>query len=113
MTLRTELARLAGELREIARCLDPSKDAALTDIATRLDGLLASCGEWLPIESAPRDGALYLAANGHGEQWTENAPPNCKAGRWHLIDGEWRGASERHDATHWRPLPTPPTTGEG
>lgn len=68
--------------------------------------------EWQPIETAPKDGSAvilyddrfahspssYLMASWHAPLKVWAARPNSK-GRFTL----W------HDATHWQPLPAPPT----
>lgn len=67
-------------------------------------------GEWLPIETAPRDGSPVLLVN---------RAKNIAVGMW-LSSGHWagwvlRGGSEpntffntHHGPTHWQPLPEPP-----
>jgi hypothetical protein len=68
--------------------------------------------EWLPIESAPRDGTPILlwlpdvdrglpgveCAQWWADCWWTNGGPNAGQDM-----GEWSSA------THWMPLPTPPT----
>lgn len=63
--------------------------------------------QWQPIESAPKDGAFYLATNGK-DQRVENCPEGHVAGIWHRIDGDWRGSALGDDSTYWQPLPAPP-----
>ena len=67
--------------------------------------------EWQPIETAPKDGTLFLACNVNPAHqiscviyWDFGAPAMN-------IDGSWR--TSMHDAigerfTHWMPLPEPP-----
>ena len=62
--------------------------------------------EWMPIESAPRDGTSVLAVD-----QLENVAILFFDRRWResygFNDPVWR-------PTHWLPLPTPPAqTGEG
>ena len=67
---------------------------------------------WQPIETAPRDGSLFLACHSDPAfqnpsviYWDFGAPSMC-------IDGMWR--TSFHDVcgdgrfTHWMPLPAPP-----
>lgn len=66
--------------------------------------------EWLPIETAPKDGTLvwlfYADAHADDQQ---------VAGRWRasLTDGpRWMDHADCMDdiqPTHWKPLPEPPT----
>ncbi len=60
-------------------------------------------GEWMPIETAPRDGRRILIIGGI---WTE---PEVA-----LADGGWwarrKQEGAKHLATHWMPLPPPPST---
>ena len=70
--------------------------------------------DWQPIETAPQDGTmvLYWAAHNRSGCFVGNQPPRCRAGLWHLILDEWAGTSDSraYEATHWKPLPAPPTT---
>lgn len=67
--------------------------------------------EWLPIESAPRDGTAFLAycpgKSGYFARqdvqvlnWT-----GWGGGAWETLSG---GKYGLHEPTHWMPLPTPP-----
>lgn len=62
--------------------------------------------EWLPIESAPKDGHMILVvAFIHGEiDWLSTA--RRKGGRWEFYSGSEYGDGP---PTHWMPLPDPPT----
>lgn len=64
--------------------------------------------EWLPIESAPKDGTYILCAHASGHinilQFSGNASDlSCPAWRKDCYTGQtWK-------PTHWMPLPKPPT----
>lgn len=66
---------------------------------------------WRPIETAPKDGTLYLAL-GDADMWVENEPEGHFAGNWSWSEsrGQWRGNAHADDrfATHWMPLPAAP-----
>lgn len=68
-------------------------------------------GQWLPIESAPRDGTAILVSL----SWVDSCPEffDIRVYRWHSPWKEWvqSGPLFRHDEvkpTHWMPLPEPP-----
>ena len=68
--------------------------------------------QWQPIETAPRDGTrvLVYARLDPPEKWHEalrDIPPVMAVASWHP-DGGWC-VCEVRDATHWMPLPAPPT----
>lgn len=69
----------------------------------------AAAPEWMPIETAPKDGTRYLAYALHYGQFVENHPPAHYAGDW-IFDfdcrHQWRGHAHCDDreATHWKPL---------
>lgn len=71
--------------------------------------------KWLPIETAPRDGTLYLTIEGP-YMWVENHPKGHYAGvwSWNELRGQWRGHAHADDRfpTHWMPLPPPPEKTE-
>lgn len=71
-----------------------------------LDSALASDQGWLPIETAPRDGTRVLLWSSDKDVCSE---PYAKLSRWH--EGFWRGVGFNFsaNATHWQPLPTPPS----
>jgi hypothetical protein len=59
--------------------------------------------DWQPIETAPQDGRAVLL-------WapaTEGLTPLYSVATWHP-DAGWC-IDELRAATHWRPLPAPPT----
>jgi len=59
------------------------------------------CGEWQPIETAPRDGSTYLVLRCA-------APPHTCVGVYY--NGKWKPihAELKLRPTHWMPLPPPP-----
>jgi hypothetical protein len=60
-------------------------------------------GEWLPIESAPNDGTLVLAAI-EKPGYSGQAIARQIGGQWEHEDGALFGGW-----THWMPRPQPPT----
>ena len=76
------------------------------------DRMAALLGEWQPIETAPREGAFLVWAD-HGLPWPAHAQFLGDE-----YDGIYSNAHGRVNdpanprslrATHWRPLPPPPT----
>ena len=77
--------------------------------------------EWLPIETAPKDGTWVLLAGGNclGDEGAGGRPVtaqytnylNGRATSWHWqfawYDGGYYGVYE--DPTHYMPLPAPPS----
>ncbi len=64
--------------------------------------------QWLPIETAPKDGSKILISGGYSS-------PAVTIGRWakDMKSPHWRDDKlGRYPITplHWMPLPTPPTT---
>jgi hypothetical protein len=58
--------------------------------------------EWMPIETAPRDGTRVLL---------HYSPKRLtKIGYWDAGSGYWSAGQWFHEAspTHWQPLPAPP-----
>jgi hypothetical protein len=58
---------------------------------------------WQPIETAPKDGSLFLA-------WCAS-DDHFFIGRWNKKFQCWSAdmrLSEVDDVTHWQPLPSPP-----
>ena len=103
---------LQKESEENCRLLGMSADRELALLAEidRLKAKLAKT-EWQPIETAPRDGTVFDVYTKYGRV------TNCVAcrqfGRIYSYDQE----SDNYDkkvnfATHWMPLPQPPTTEE-
>lgn len=73
---------------------------------------LERANAWQTIETAPKDGACYLATDGE-RQWVENTPPGCYPGVWELDKhGRWRGSTGDYEASFWRPLPSAPDAKE-
>lgn len=75
-------------------------------LCIKLAAALSALGEkddgWLPIESAPKDGKLFLAATDDGR---------IMIWRGSILARDLAGPTPNHlsfPATHWRPLPAPP-----
>jgi len=68
--------------------------------------------DWQPIETAPKDGTkvLVYATVLHPEKWGVHLEPMVCAASYHP-DAGWC-VCEIRDATHWRPLPTPPAAAK-
>ncbi len=62
-------------------------------------------GEWLPIESAPKNGKIILGFCDARicTQGLVKAIWSARKGFWVSLDG-----AEGYDLTHWQPLPPPP-----
>lgn len=70
----------------------------------------ATLGQWLPIESAPKDGRLVLLYPSRG--WAEDVNCDCEVGYWDQFTNTWLAygptAEDYTGATHWMPLPAAP-----
>lgn len=74
--------------------------------------------QWLPIETAPKDGTTILLA--HKNMFTEGPAMYVTAGKWvqeYPINGLYvdvwvcpLGVLPSYTPTHWKPLPPPPNT---
>ena len=68
---------------------------------------MSEYGEWQPIETAPKDGAVLI-------HWSEQAGFNGNTEVAEQYDpGEWAscescGMTWQEEPTHWMPLPEPP-----
>lgn len=58
---------------------------------------------WLPIDTAPKDGTLYLASDGES-RWIENRPDGHKSGLYVAKMFGWHGLPSDRTATCWQPL---------
>ena len=70
--------------------------------------------EWKPIETAPNDSKARLVWVPDNQciycvSW-RNGEYGDHAG-WEVFGGGWRSTIQ--NATHWMPLPLPPSSGEG
>jgi len=64
---------------------------------------------WQPIETAPNDFAAFLACDQWGQMWLCFRDADGKVGAYaESTQSLFRGA----DATHWMPLPKPPTSSQ-
>lgn len=61
---------------------------------------------WQPIETAPKDGTVFLAC------WVTDGGPYFGAVQWQY-DGWVENSEPVGLPTHWMPLPAPPTPTEG
>ena len=68
--------------------------------------------EWLPIESAPRDGTVVLLSVRIVKNRRGNLNKHKTIMAWHDVT-HWKtlngNSKSDNDFTHWMPLPTPPT----
>ena len=63
---------------------------------------------WQPIETAPKDGTWFVAARFvKGCEYVRYG--YAKIDRWHEIGGLDQFNKKFWPATHWMPLPPPPT----
>lgn len=110
------LAQIVAELRAlVSRPGTLNRDPVIgyqigcTDIADRLERLSQSQqvaparAEWLPIESAPKDGTSIL---GYREGYK-------RVTVWWFYNNRWSNEASYHSGpwnppTHWQPLPDPP-----
>lgn len=86
--------------------------------AIELGASLFADSAWQPIETAPRDGSYFLAANQWGV-WVAHYQTKAVSG--YVFDDPWRSVMLNHwhipkelrynAATHWAPLPVPPGIG--
>jgi hypothetical protein len=83
--------------------------------------LFEAAGQWQPIETAPKDGTEIILFWPSLESYDgKSSEPRRGVGKWcapagyftehWALDGRWTPGD---DPTHWRPLPTPPSGGEG
>jgi len=75
-----------------------------------LDAAATHNGGWLPIEAAPRDAVILLGYAPHPQM---EGSRRVYEGRWCEEQGAWtsvNGFLLHIDATHWMPLPAPPST---
>lgn len=88
-----------------------------SDVQAAYRAGLADAAQWLPIETAPRDGTKYLAYHKCFGQFVQNHPQDHYAGEW-IFDSahnQWRGHAHDDDreATRWMPLPAAPKPSAG
>lgn len=100
-----------GSLQYGVKCAsDLVCEAEIVGFATREEADAAwntRAPQWLPIESAPRDGSwIVIGRAGHGA---------VLLAFWHRLHGAWWGQGgddgqwkKWQQATHWQPLPAPP-----
>lgn len=78
---------------------------------------------WQPIETAPKDGKWVLlfglldVLEDRKQLYCGLEHPCLTAGYWDGIDGAWSPVGGTWEgpwikATHWQPLPSPPTPGD-
>ena len=92
--------------------------AAIDSARAALSAPQHSHEAWRPIETAPKDGGYFLAANQWGV-WVCHYKSHAQSG--YQFESPWRsvmlnhwhmGEDVRHNAaTHWAPLPQQPESG--
>jgi len=69
---------------------------------------MLSMSEWYPIDTAPKDGTIFLGWNGENMatvKWYEfKSIPGC----WELVETGSYAADGYWNPTHWQSLPNPP-----
>jgi hypothetical protein len=76
--------------------------------AKAIKALVGSLARWQSIYTAPRDGTIILL----GYTPTKRLDRQVYEGRWGDAQGVWtsvNGFIIHRDATHWMPLPAPPS----
>lgn len=68
-------------------------------------------GEWLPIETAPKDWKEIQGWNKHG--WIPRLRHHKRSGWQYEEKGVWWSFSDSSQPTHWQPLPSAPAPQEG
>ena len=65
---------------------------------------------WQPIETAPKDGNLILAATSNATNWK-----GFFVVYWSAWDKDWAYSVDRvaYKVTHWMSLPAPPSIAKG
>jgi hypothetical protein len=123
-TLRIEVTPAMREAGLRAYSPDISEgdyiEAALTAAFQHPEFLAQIVPEWLPIESAPKDGTIILLASGEqmvSARWRDSIPERKSVigeytfwftetpAMWEVVDGR---AMTVVEPTHWQPLPEPP-----
>lgn len=114
-----EIEKLKREVGDKLSALIPNSYSDNTMLNT-IDYLAAQGylgAQWLPIESAPKDGKAILVC--YDEHYENNGfLPVCV--RWRNYHPNAQGKEDWRDssghkisvATHWMPLPQPPKAGE-
>ena len=119
MTTPTKAEALA-ELRKVENFASYASDTLRSYISAQSETPPIQQGEWLPIESAPKDGTKVLG-------FAPNKlviDPNFRVvtmwwRKWQDRGGDhwcWQSTesgSHIDEPTHWMPLPAPPTPKEG
>lgn len=85
-------------------------DTAKIETAVSKSELITTFGAWQPIETAPRDQRLLLW-NGTGMycgHWAKSIETDDEA--WIIAEYGNEGDQLLIKATHWMPLPLPPST---
>jgi hypothetical protein len=105
---------------------DEHRDIALTEAEAALEaaGFFGPAQDgWQDIETAPRDGTWIVVVDRQGNYEACRYEPYYSYSFEEVSDGlyrkvrhepgavlNWPGSSNFHRATHWRPLPAPPST---
>lgn len=98
--------------------------ASTPHAVSKLEGMIEEAleGQWMPIETAPRDGTQFLVLLSNGwydllrcradldwsyQWWISSGRNSVPIVETHPDDTDWK-ATDTILATHWRPLPPNP-----
>lgn len=102
---KTKFSRTGGPWLDVEKFAHAVAEAAIAAYHER-----RGMSGWHPIETAPKDGAEFLAYGKAGTFITAWRPDQCKG--FGVIDS-CCGYYEDCEPTHWRPLPPPPASITG
>ena len=106
VTVRHWCERIEGQPQSLIQITRKTRNEAITAWNTR--ALASRAGGWLPIESAPKDGAEVdiWCPDDDGGYRVADAYWCQINNKWHVTGDSWM--TWANQPTHWRPLPAAP-----